>query len=80
MRTTLQKWGNSLGLRIPKVFAIEAAMYAGATVEISIAQEGLVIRPVRRRVYSLGELLRRVTPTNVHATIDTGPPHGREAW
>jgi antitoxin MazE len=80
MRTKLQKWGNSLGLRIPKVFALEAAMHAGATVEISIAPEGLVIRPVHRRIYSLSDLLRGVTPTNVHAAIDTGPPRGRESW
>ncbi len=51
------KWGNILGLRIPKSFAAEAAFEAGSTVNIAIEGDSLVIRPVRRPRYSLDDLL-----------------------
>jgi antitoxin MazE len=80
MITKIQKWGNSLGLRIPKTFAAEAQIEAGSTVDISVEDGGLVVRPVRRQRYSLSELLRRVTSRNMHDEIATGEPVGREVW
>jgi antitoxin MazE len=80
MITKLQKWGNSLGLRIPKSFAAEAQVEAGSTVDISVEDGGLVIRPVRRKKYVLNELLRRVSSRNLHDEIVTGEPVGREVW
>jgi antitoxin MazE len=80
MLTKIQKWGNSLGLRIPKSFASEAAVEAGSTVDIAIEGDGLVVRPVRRPRYSLEELLRQVNSGNRHGEISTGDPVGHEAW
>ena len=80
MITKIQKWGNSLGLRIPKSFAAEAQVEAGSTVDISVEDGGLVVRPVRRQKYVLSELLRRVTSRNIHDEIATGEPVGREVW
>ena len=80
MITKIQRWGNSLGLRIPKAFAVEAQVEAGSTVDISVANGGLFVRPVRRRRYTLSELLRGVTPRNMHDPIETGRPVGREVW
>jgi antitoxin MazE len=80
MLTRLQKWGNSLGLRIPKSFAAEAQVHAGSTVDISIEEGGLVVRPVRRPKYSLADLLKKVTSRNLHEEVATGEPVGREAW
>jgi antitoxin MazE len=80
MITKLQKWGNSLGLRIPKSFAAEAQVEAGSTVDISVEDGGLVVRPLRRKKYVLSELLRRVSSQNIHDEIATGEPVGREVW
>ncbi len=80
MITKLQKWGNSLGLRIPKSFAAEAQVEAGSTVDISVEDGGLVVRPMRRKKYVLSELLRRVSSQNIHDEIATGEPVGREVW
>ena len=80
MVTKVQKWGNSLGLRIPKSFAAEAQVEAGSMVDISVEDGGLVVRPVRRRKYVLSELLRRVSSRNRHDEIETGEPVGREVW
>ncbi len=80
MLTKIQKWGNSLGLRIPKSFAAEAAVEAGSTVDIAIEGDGLVIRPIRRPKYSLANLLGQVNAGNRHDEVSTGDAVGREAW
>lgn len=80
MLTKIQKWGNSLGLRIPKAFASEASVGAGSTVDITIEDGDLVVRPVRRPRYSLQELLRGITARNRHEEASTGEPVGREVW
>ena len=80
MNTRIQKWGNSLGLRIPKSFAEEAGVEAGSEVELSVKDGQLVVTPTRRRKYQLRDLLRKVTPANLHDEIDTAGPVGREGW
>ncbi len=80
VQTKIQKWGNSLGLRIPKALAEEAGVEAGSEVNLSIEEGGLIIRPVRRRKVRLRELLRRINSRNLHREIDTGAPVGREVW
>ena len=80
MQTRIQKWGNSLGLRIPRAFAAEAGVGAGSEVDLSIREGDLVVKPARRRKYRLNELLRKVTSKNVHDEVDTGSPVGREIW
>lgn len=79
MQTKVQKWGNSLGVRIPRSFAAEARVEAGTTVDISVERGSLKIRPVRRR-FSLRDLLKKVTSRNLHEEIATGAAVGRESW
>lgn len=80
MQTRIQKWGNSLGLRIPKSFAKQAGVEAGSEVDLSVEGTDLVVRPRRRPRYQLAELLCGVTARNLHKEIETGPPMGGEAW
>ena len=80
MRTKIQRWGNSLGLRIPRSFAEEAGVEAGSQVDLSVSDGYLVVRATKRRMYLLSELLEKVTAKNIHAEVDTGEPLGREVW
>ena len=80
MQTKIQKWGNSLGLRIPKSFAAEVRVDAGSTVDLSVEDGDLVIKPVRHLRYELRDLLRAINSRNVHREVETGDPVGREAW
>ena len=80
VHTKLQKWGNSLGLRIPRSFAAEAQVEEGATVDLSVEDGRLVVRPLRVRRHSLSVLLRKVSHRNLHREISTGRATGREAW
>ena len=76
----MQKWGNSLALRIPKSFATEAGLRNESPVEISLEEGKLVIMPVVEQELTLEQLLAQVTEENVHHEIDTGPAAGRETW
>lgn len=80
MQTKIQKWGNSLGLRIPRSFAQEAGVGAGSEVDLSVRNGDLVVKPARRRSYQLNELVRKITAKNLHSEVNTGRPVGREAW
>ncbi len=80
MLTKVQKWGNSLGLRIPKSFAEEASVKEGSPVDLSVSNGQLIIRPIRRSNYELQDLLDGVTEENLHAELATGEPKGRESW
>lgn len=80
MQTKIQKWGNSLGLRIPKAFAEEAHVQEGSIVDVALEDGHLVIRTVRSRRYDLESLVRGIKAANLHAPIDTGAPRERESW
>lgn len=80
MNTRIQKWGNSLALRIPKTFADETGLKSGSVVEISVVAGQLVITPVRGSQYELEVLLAQITEDNLHQEIITGDPIGNEAW
>ncbi|HMA77224.1 MAG TPA: AbrB/MazE/SpoVT family DNA-binding domain-containing protein [Candidatus Krumholzibacteriaceae bacterium] len=74
------KWGNSLGLRIPKSFAKEAGVEEGSKVDISLESGSLVIKPVRPAKYRLSDLLSEVREDNIHEEISTGDAVGREVY
>lgn len=80
MRVRVQKWGNSLALRIPKPFAADAGVEEGTVVDVSVVEGRLVAAPIRVRKARLRDLLARVTEANLHGEVDTGAPVGREAW
>jgi antitoxin MazE len=80
MKSRVQKWGNSLALRIPKSFAVEAGLYADAAVELSLEEGRLIVQPMRTQPLRLEELLLGVTSENLPGEWDTGPAVGREVW
>jgi antitoxin MazE len=80
MKTKVQRWGNSLGIRIPKALAQEAALESDSEVDISSQDGKIVISPLKQKSVSLRQLLSRVTEANLHAEIATGEPEGKEAW
>jgi len=80
MRTRVQKWGNSLALRIPKSFATEVGLQRETSVEVSLADGKLVITPVAKPKLILKQLLAKVTKENLHHEVNTGPATGNETW
>ncbi len=80
MKTRIQKWGNSLALRIPKSFAAETHLEQGTLVELSLHDGRLIVEPLPQSSVTLADLLKDVTAENVHDEVDTGPAVGREVW
>lgn len=79
MKTKVQRWGNSLALRIPKPFALEANIDDGESVDLSLV-DGKIIIQRSSTDYALDELLAGITSENIHAEIDFGDPLGNEIW
>lgn len=79
MRTRVQKWGNSLAVRIPKPFAEGAGLRQATEIEVSLENGTLRVSPVRPR-WRLEELVSKVTRKNRHSEVESGPAAGREIW
>ena len=77
--TRIDKWGNSLGLRLPKSVAIEARLHEGDTVAVSVKNGAIMVSPPHP-TYSLDALVAKITPRNRHDESDWGGPVGRELW
>lgn len=73
----VQKWGNSLGIRIPKALALKVGIEEGTEIDLDIEEGQHVIKP---KSTTLDKLLSQITPNNVHTEISTGEPQGRETW
>jgi len=79
MKSKVQKWGNSLGIRIPKSFAQETKLNDGSAVDISVDGDALVVRSLQSS-YSLKKLINQITPENIHAEVSSGSKTGKEIW
>jgi antitoxin MazE len=77
MKMRLKKWGNSLGVRLPKVFAVHMGMREGLEVNIELQADGIFIS---KTTASLDTLLEQITPQMLHEETDTGGATGNELW
>lgn len=80
MQTKIQKWGNSLALRIPKTFASDAKLENNSLVNISLTNGQIVIEPIEKSEWTLEELLSEINENNLHSVIETGKVTGNETW
>ena len=80
MVTRVVRWGNSLGLRLPKKVADDLHMASGTEVDIQVDDGRLVLTPVKGPRVRLRDLLADVTKENLHSEADFGARRGREAW
>jgi antitoxin MazE len=75
---TIQKWGNSLAIRIPSALAGQLRVTEGSTVDLEVRDNELVVRPARQHTLSLKNLLRDCKPSRLHGETEFGPDVGRE--
>ncbi len=80
MKTKVQKWGNSLAVRIPSAYAKEVDLHSEDRVDITVSDGKIVVAPATLKKYDLKELLAGITNNNLHGEVDTGKPQGREIW
>ena len=77
MQVVVQKWGNSLGFRIPSIWAKDNDVQNGSKVEVIVEKGRMVILPKKK---SLDDMLALVTDENIHSEISTGCAVGKEEW
>ncbi|MGB7337914.1 MAG: AbrB/MazE/SpoVT family DNA-binding domain-containing protein [Phototrophicaceae bacterium] len=80
MIVKIQKWGNSLALRIPKAFAEQTGLDSDSAVEIRVIDGQIHIVPIQNNQYELEALLAEVNADNLHQEVDTGNAMGNEVW
>jgi len=80
MKTQLARWGNSMAVRIPKSVAQAAKLRLGDRLELAHEGSGVVSIRKKKGTPSLKDLMREITPENLHAEIDWGGPEGQELW
>jgi antitoxin MazE len=80
MKTKVQKWGNSLAVRIPRTFTREIGLEPGASIRMMAKKGALIIVPDREEDWTLETLLVLVTAENIPDEWETGLPRGRESW
>ena len=80
MQARVQKWGNSLAVRIPKSFALESHLGQNSVVEMSVEDGKIILLPVSEQEITLEQLLEGVTFENLHGETKTGVAVGQEAW
>ncbi len=77
---TIQKWGNSLGIRIPREIARETQMSEGSVISLSVEGRVLLLKPSKKPVYTLASLLKNFDKKTQHGIVDWGPARGNEVW
>ena len=80
MRIKVQKWGNSLAVRIPKAIAAEAAVTQNTVVEISVDKKRVVLKRAKGTRLRLRDLVKGITKENMHSEFEWGVPVGKEIW
>ena len=79
MKAKIQKWGNSLAVRIPKSFAVQTKIEQDTTVDLNIIDGKIVVEPEKKKPrFTLEELLSEISEENVHSETDWGAPVGKE--
>jgi antitoxin MazE len=75
----INKWGNSIGVRIPQPIANEVGFTVGTLVNVEVVDNKVVISPIKKK-YQLDELLVGVTPELIGGEYDWGESVGLEIW
>jgi len=80
MRIKIQKWGNSMALRIPKSFADQVSIKLGSSVDLSIQDGKIIIEPLKTEEYDLKLLVDAINEANLHNEYMIDEPRGKEIW
>jgi antitoxin MazE len=82
MQTRIQKWGNSLAVRIPKTLMDQTRLKKNSLIDMTFENGKIVILPARKRKRkcTIDELLKGITKENRHEELGFGPPVGKEIF
>lgn len=78
MKTVIKKWGNSLGIRIPKVIVNDLSLKDGTIIEIDEQDDKIIL--YTKKHYLLDKMLENITSENLHSEMASGKAVGNEIW
>ena len=79
--TTIQNWGNSQGIRIPKHILEEVNLHSDEKVTISTEDEKIIIEKVKdKKRKNIKELFEHYNGKYETIDIEWGEPEGKELW
>ena len=79
MYTTIQKWGNSRAIRLPRSILEKAGLAEKDQVELVVREGSITIIPVKKHL-TLRERAADYHKTYKPTEWDTGKPTGNELW
>jgi len=78
MTIKVQKWGNSLGVRIPRKIANSLHLISGTEVEVTVTEQTIIIK---NNYSELDKLLQDINQSNIHKEqFIEEDRQGNEAW
>lgn len=77
MRASVARWGNSLAVRLPKEAATSVGFAEGATLDLTIENDAIVLR---RRRYDIKALVREMAGAEPPPLILDDDAEGSEVW
>ncbi|TNE73441.1 AbrB/MazE/SpoVT family DNA-binding domain-containing protein [bacterium] len=78
MKTAVKKWGNSLGIRIPKSVSEKLDLFDGSNIELIVTEDGLLVKKTHQE--KLETLLNQINEDSIHYEVDFGDAEGKELW
>jgi len=78
MTTKIQKWGNSLGIRLPKALFESGKISEGSIIEFNQKNDEIILRVVKNKKPTLKEVMKNIDASKFHPFIDFGPDVGKE--
>lgn len=80
MEARLQKWGNSVGIRIPSNILKSLNLKPNDTIELIQIEEKIIISKSKKKKISLEERFENYNGVNLAKEFEWDEPQGREIW
>jgi antitoxin MazE len=81
MTTTISKWGNSQGIRLPKDIIETLRLHIGDKINLKIEDEKVILEPIKkdRIKYNLDDLIDKI-PNDYTPSEEIKGTIGKEEW
>lgn len=80
MEARLQKWGNSVGIRIPSNIMKSLNLKINDVLELKTEENKIIITKTIRKTISLEEKFKVYNGENLAKDFEWDEPQGREIW
>lgn len=80
MQVSLQRWGNSQGIRIPKSIVNEMNLDKNQKFDLTMQDEKIILTKQQQNVSLIRELFESYETENKPSEFDWDKPRGNEVW